>query len=58
MNIKPRMKSYGLKTVASENKKEGLFGNLVQERDSQIQQLRDDVRSLQEKCQAAKAKER
>jgi len=37
---------------------EGLFGNLVQERDSQIQQLRDDVRSLQEKCQAAKAKER
>ena len=37
---------------------EGLFGDLVQERDSQIQQLRDEARSLQEKYQAAKAKER
>ena len=37
---------------------EGLFGNLVQERDSLFRQLRDEIRSLQEKCQAAKAKER
>ena len=37
---------------------EGLFSNLVQERDSQIRQLRDEIRSLQEKCQVAKAKER
>ena len=52
------MKSYGLKTVISERKMKDFFGHLVQERDSQIQQLRDEVRSLQEKCQAARAKER
>ena len=48
------MKSYGLKTVVSERKMKDFFGHLVQERDSQIQQLRDEVRSLQEKCQAAR----
>ena len=37
---------------------EGLFGSLIQERDSQIKQLRDEVKSLQEKYQAAKTKER
>ena len=37
---------------------EGLFGSLVEERDSQIQQLREEVKNLQEKYQAAMAKER
>ena len=37
---------------------EGLFGSVVEERDSQIQQLREEVKNLQEKYQAAMAKER
>lgn len=37
---------------------EGLFGSLVQERDLQIKQLKDEVNTLQEKWQAAKEKER
>ena len=52
-NEKPRIEK---SCLTKEN--EGLFGNVVQERDSQTQQLRDEVRSLQEKCQEAKAKER
>lgn len=37
---------------------ENLFGSLVAERDSQIQQLREEVKNLQEKHQVATAKER
>lgn len=37
---------------------EELFGSLVEVRDLQIQQLREEVKNLQEKCQAATAKER
>lgn len=52
-NEKLRIENSRLRT---EN--EGLFGSLVQERDSQIKQLRDQVKNLQESCQVAKEKER
>ena len=52
-NEKLRIENSRLRT---EN--EGLFGSLVQERDSQIKQLRDEVKNLQESCQVAKEKER
>ena len=37
---------------------EGLFGNLVQERDVQIQQLREEVVKLQQMCQVSSDNER
>ena len=52
-NEKLRMENTNLR-----RENEGLFGSLVQERDAQIKQLRDELKSLHDEYQAAREKER
>ena len=52
-NEKLRMENTNLR-----RENEGLFGSLVQERDEQMKQLRDELKSLHDEYQAAREKER